>query len=113
MIYRERSGRRCEWLWVGSLLLVAGCSFVELKPQALKVRTLASQEVRSCKHLGKVTATTLAEVGPIPRSVDDVSEELENLARNHAASMNGDTIVAVSPLTSGERTYAVYRCINP
>jgi hypothetical protein len=45
--------------------------------------------------------------------VDDVSEELENLARNHAASMNGDTIVAVSPLTSGERTYAVYRCINP
>jgi Domain of unknown function (DUF4156) len=111
--YQERSGRRSGWSWVISSILVAGCSFVDVKPQALKVRILATQEVRSCKHLGRVTATTIAEVGPIPRSQDDVSEEVENLARNHAASMNGDTIVAASPLTKGERTYEVYRCINP
>lgn len=111
--YQERSGRRCWWSWGASLMLVAGCSFVDVKPQALKVRTLTPQEVGNCKHLGRVTATTIADVGPIPRSPDDVSRELENLARNHAAGMNGDTIVAASPPTKGERSYEVYRCINP
>lgn len=112
MSYQELSGCRCGWS-LASLLFIAGCSFVDVKPQALKVRILAPEEVRRCKHLGKITATTIAELGPIPRGPDDVSEEVENLARNHAASMNGDTIVAVSPLAKGERTYEVYRCINP
>ena len=110
---QECSGRRCGWSWVASLILVAGCSFVDIKPQAQKVRILAAQDVRSCKQLGQVTATTISEVGPIPRSPDDVSEEVENLARNHAAGMNGDAIVAASPLTKGERAYEVYRCSHP
>lgn len=113
MSYETHSVSLFRWAWIASLMLTAGCSFVNVKPQALKVRALAPQEVGRCRHLGKVTATTIAEVGPMLRSQDDVSEEVESLARNHAASMNGDTIVAVSPLVGGERTYEVYRCINP
>ncbi len=92
---------------------LSGCTFVELKPPAQQVRILAAQEVRNCRHLGKVTASTAATVGFIPRSRDSVSEEVQNLARNHAATMNGDSIVAVSPLSEGEQSFEVYRCINP
>lgn len=91
---------------------LVGCSFVELKPQAQKVRILAPQEVRNCRHLGKVTATTASAIAFIPRSRDSITEEIQNLARNHAASMNGDSIVAASPLVEGEQSFEVYRCIN-
>jgi|APFre7841882724_1041349.scaffolds.fasta_scaffold30731_2 hypothetical protein len=92
---------------------ISACTFVELKPQAEKVRVLAPQEVRRCKHLGRVTASTAAMVGFIARSRDSVNEEIQNLARNHAASMNGDTIVPASQLIEGEQNFEVYRCINP
>lgn len=90
-----------------------GCSFVDLKPQAQKVRVLTATEVSRCKHLGKVTATTAATVGFIARSRDSITEEIQNLARNHAASMNGDSIVPASALIEGEQSFEVYRCINP
>lgn len=109
--FRKLYGQWPSWvLWVGA---VSGCTFVALKPQAQKVRLLAAQEVRNCRHLGKVTASTAATVAFIPRSRDSVTEEVQNLARNHAASMNGDSIVAVSPLNEGEQSFEVYRCINP
>jgi hypothetical protein len=91
----------------------AGCAWVDLKPQAEKVRVLAAQEVGRCKLLGKVTATTAANIGFIARSRDTVQEEIHRLARNHAASMNGDTIVAVDRLIEGEQSFNVYRCIMP
>ncbi len=103
--------QRCLWLVLAAS--VPGCAFVELKPQAQKVRILAAQEVRNCKHLGKVTASTAATVGFIDRDRYSVTEEVQNLARNHAASMNGDSIVAASPLVEGEQSFEVYRCINP
>ena len=92
---------------------IAGCTFVDLKPQAQKVRVLAAQEVRNCKHLGKVTASTAATIAFIARDRYSVTEEVQNLARNHAAGMNGDSIVAASPLSEGEQSFEVYRCINP
>lgn len=93
--------------------LLSACTFVDLKPQGEKVRILAQQEVGRCKALGSVTVATAATVGFIARSRDSVREELLRLARNHAGSMGGDSIVAKGEVVDGEQPFGVYRCINP
>jgi hypothetical protein len=94
--------------------LTASCAWVELKPQAEKVRTLAPQEVGRCKPVGKVTANTLPKVlGFIARSRDTVQEEVRRLASNNAADMGADTIVPAGPLIDGEQSFNAYRCIMP
>ena len=96
-----------------SVGLLAACALVELKPQGEKVRILAAQEVGRCKELGRVSTNTAAKVGFIARPKGDVQEEVYRLARNNAADMGGDSVVALGPLIEGEQAFKVYRCINP
>ncbi|BBL74258.1 DUF4156 domain-containing protein [Methylomagnum ishizawai] len=99
----------------GAVLLgiMAGCAWVDLKPQGEKVRVLSKSEVGRCKPLGQVTANTTATLGFIARGKSVVQEEVYRLARNNAGGMGGDTIVAKGPLLEGEQSFDVYRCINP
>jgi hypothetical protein len=98
---------------VFATVLLPGCTWVDLKPQAEKVRVLTQQEVGRCKDLGRVTSNTLDKVGFIARPKGSVQEEIYRLARNNAANMGGDTIVPSGPLIDGEQPFRVYRCINP
>ena len=93
--------------------LLSACAWVDLKPQAEKVRILAAQEIGRCRELGRVSAVTAAKVGFIARGKDTVQEEVYRLARNNAAEMGGDSIVSAGPLIDGEQPFKVYRCINP
>ena len=93
--------------------MMPGCTWVHLKPQAEKVRILAAQEVGQCREVGRVITTTKDKIGFIPRYKDSVQEEVNFLARNNAADMGGDTLVASGPLVDGEQAFKVYRCINP
>ena len=45
-------------------LLSAGCSFVELKPEAETVRTLTADEAANCKSVGTATTKVIDEVMP-------------------------------------------------
>lgn len=92
---------------------MAGCAWVDLKPQGEKVRVLSASEVKRCKRLGHVTSNTAATIGFIARSTSTVREELTRLGRNHAGELGGDTIVPTGPLVDGEQSFEVYRCINP
>ena len=47
------------------------------------------------------------------RGEEKVKKELEALARNSAANMDGDTVVPITDIEDGKRTFAVYRCVNP
>lgn len=104
-------------IMIGAGVFLAGsqaaCTWVELKPQAEKVRVLSPYEVGRCRLLGNVTSNTAASIGFIVRSKSAVQEELHRLARNHAAGMGGDTVVAKGPMLEGEQSFNVYRCINP
>jgi hypothetical protein len=98
------------------LILVAGfpgCTWVELTAEGDKVRVLSDREVRRCKSIGRVTSTTVAKFGLIARPEASVEEELARLARNHAAGMEGDTIVPLGPVKRGVRNFGVYRCVPP
>jgi hypothetical protein len=92
---------------------LAGCAWVDLKPQGEKVRRLDPAEVKHCKLLGHVTANTTATFWIFARGKSTVQEEVDLLARNNAGSMGGDSIVPTGPLIEGEQAFNVYRCINP
>ena len=91
---------------------LSACSWVKLTPSGEKVRVLEAGEVSTCKELGNTTVSLLAKVAGINRNEDQVSKELSFLARNAAADLGGDTIVPISAVKDGKRSYAVYQCIG-
>lgn len=93
-----------------SLLMVAGCSWVDIKPQGQNVRVLTATDVKRCKKIGHVTSTTTAVVAYIPRDDESIGEELNRLGRNYAGGMGGDAIVPTGPVSNGEQSFNVYRC---
>lgn len=94
-------------------LLVASCTWVKLTPEGEKVRVLESHEVGSCKKLGKTTATLKDKIAGVERSSKKVGKEMETLARNSAADMGGDTVVAITEVESGKQVFEVYKCVDP
>ena len=66
--------------------------------------------VANCEDKGSVTVSVRDRVAGINRNTGKVGEELATLARNEAARMGGDTIVAAGPEQNGEQVYSVYRC---
>ncbi len=95
-----------------SLLLITltGCTWVELTDEGKAVQ-VADSAPATCTEIGTASATIKADVATIDRNRDKVATELETLARNHAAGMGGDVIVAAGPVSEdGKRDYTVYDC---
>ncbi len=92
---------------------VVACTWVKPTAEGEKVRVLSAEEVGNCKRLGKTTVSLQDEVVGFKRDDKTVKRELETLARNSAAGMQGDTVVAESENENGEQTFAVFRCVNP
>jgi hypothetical protein len=97
---------------IGIAASAPGCAWVTLMPEAEEVRVVRSaDEVSGCEKVGLVTAQTRARVGFIARSSEKVAEELATLARNNAADMDADTLLAEGPPSvDGRQRFAAYRC---
>jgi hypothetical protein len=92
-------------------LLGSGCTWVKLTAPGESVRVGTMAQVAGCEKLGATHAKTSTKVGIFGRSPKKIDEEIENLARNEAADMGGNTIVAQGPTSSeGRRSFDVYRC---
>ena len=96
-----------------SIVGVTSCSFAPVETPGEKVRALSLAEVESCRKLGVTKVSVLPTLAGIKRPPETVAKELENLARNSAGQMGGDTVVVQTPIVEGERTFAVYKCIAP
>lgn len=91
----------------------SGCVYVQPTEAGKKVRVLTTGEVDRCRSLGNVTSTVQDRVGVIVRRQDTVEDDVTQNAKNAAADMGGDTIVAIGPLDGGTQTFGVYRCLTP
>lgn len=87
-----------------------GCTWVKPTPEGERVRVAQVQEVRDCERKGEVASILKSRVAGFERNPDKVAGELETLARNEAALMGGDTVVAQSPIKDGRQLFGVYRC---
>ncbi|MGB5279492.1 MAG: DUF4156 domain-containing protein [Gammaproteobacteria bacterium] len=89
---------------------LSGCTWVEPTREGQEVLLVKSFNVQGCQHLGSTKATVKHTVGPVTRSEEKVNEELVNLAKNHAAEMGGDSIVATGPAIDGSQRFDIYKC---
>ncbi|HHO48783.1 MAG TPA: DUF4156 domain-containing protein [Desulfobacteraceae bacterium] len=96
------------------ILLLGGCTWVKPTPGGNQVRLASGPtEIVGCMKLGNTTVSLVDKVGYFQRSRQKVEAELSILGRNSAAEMGGDTILPISEVYEGERSFAVYRCGRP
>ena len=89
---------------------LSGCTWVKLSEEGERV-VVANSVDAACEKVGSTRSIGRSEVARIDRNEEKVALELETLARNHAADMGGNTIVATEAVTDdGKRSYDVYRC---
>jgi len=95
----------------GTALLASACTWVKLTNAGEGVHVGTVSEVAACQKVGATHAKTSSKAGIFTRGTKKVDDELDTLARNEAADMGGDVIVAQGPTSSeGRRSYDVYRC---
>jgi len=106
------AGRVAARLLGASVLgaLLAGCAWVELRPEGRDVRVADTDAVVRCELKGRTTVKTAHRVLFFPRRSLRVEEELRILARNEAANLDGDTVAPLTEIEDGRRVYGVYRC---
>jgi hypothetical protein len=103
----------------GGLILLAivlpavGCTWVPLTVEGQNVRVLDATDVAGCQKIGTTTAKTADRVVVFARTDRKVHEELASLARNQAAEMGGDALVATGSPAEGRQSFDVYRCESP
>jgi hypothetical protein len=104
-----------RWALVAGVAVIAsGCTWVKLTAGGEGVHVGTQAEVASCKKLGATHAKTSTKAAFFARSPKKIDQEIEGLARNEAADMGGDTIVAQGPTSSeGRRSFDVYKCTVP
>jgi hypothetical protein len=97
-------------VWSMVVLGLAGCNWVDLRPDAEGVAVADASSVANCELRGTTTASVLDRVGFIDRSTDKVQGELSILARNSALDIGGDTVVPTGRVENGKQKFAVYKC---
>lgn len=93
-----------------AILNIVGCTWVEPTKEGNEVLLVKSFNIESCVKLGTANTSVKHKVGPITRSEEKVTEELITLAKNRAAEMGGDSIVAKAPASEGSMSFEIYKC---
>ena len=96
-----------------ALLSFTACAgnWVQLTPEGQQVRLALPVDVADCRRMGTSSASALNNIGPVQRGGERLQEELVTLARNEAADMGGNRIVAESTIIDGRQTFGVFSCI--
>ena len=92
------------------LSVLAGCTWVKLEDAGAHVRVAYDGRVDGCDKVGEVGVSVKDRIGPYDRSNLKVKDELETLARNQAASLPADTLVAIGEPRNGEQSFTAYHC---
>ncbi|MDO8863208.1 DUF4156 domain-containing protein [Haliea sp. E1-2-M8] len=90
-------------------LALPACTWVKIPDDARAVELVEASAVGNCQRLGKVSTSVAWKVAGIERSENKVRVELDNLARDRAFGMGGNTIVRES-ISEGTGEYSAYKC---
>ena len=91
------------------LAVLSGCTWIKLTEGGTTVTPATEADITNCRKVGMISTHTKDKV-VVHRSDGKVREELLVLARNEAAGLGADTIVAEGPPNDGEQDFAAYRC---
>ncbi|WP_086931275.1 DUF4156 domain-containing protein [Agarilytica rhodophyticola] len=91
-------------------VIATGCKWVKPSDNGKDVALVKPIHVQNCKKLAVTTSVGKKKVGFVKRKDDVVSDELVTLAKNEAAKINGDTIVAIGEMVDGSQKFDIYSC---
>lgn len=91
-------------------LSLTACTFIDMKPGAEAIVLASESGVTDCKKLGTSTGSVVHRAAGFDRLPEVVADELERLARNAAVDAGANTLVALTPVSEGKRTYGMYSC---
>lgn len=96
---------------VALAVALQGCTWVKPTEAGESVAVVNAANVTHCRKLGTTTTSVKHKVGSFDRKSSKVEGELTTLARDEAAKMGGDSIVAQGPVREdGSMVFDVYRC---
>lgn len=90
-------------------VLIPACTWVKIPDDARAVAIVESSAVGNCQRLGNVSTNVAWKVAGITRGENKVRVELDNLARDRAFGMGGNTLVRGS-INEGSGEYSAYKC---
>ncbi len=92
------------------IAILSACTWVQLTSGGEQVEIRAANQIAGCERLGRASSTTMDRLILVDRSSERQQEELFTLARNEAANMGGNAIVATNNVSNGRQQFDVYRC---
>ena len=98
---------------IALLIVVPGmtaCTWVEPTKEGSDVSLVKAFNVETCRKVGTTATSVKHKVGIFTRSQEKVTEELTTLAKNKAAEMGGDSIVAQGEPVDGSMSFDIYKC---
>lgn len=99
-------------LAVTAVASLVACSWVKTSEEAKSVALVKPSAAQQCEKLGSTTSKVTDNIGPIPRGEGKVQDELIDLAKNEAALIGGDSIVADGAAVDGVQRFSIYRCVG-
>ncbi len=95
---------------IAAVSTVTACTWVKPTDQGSEVALVKPAHIYDCTKIGSTTSQVKQKVGIIERKEQKVTDELITLAKNEAARVGGDTILAKGAVQDGEQTFDIYRC---
>lgn len=104
-----------RWLLAAALpllLTTTACSpWVRLTEGGAGVtHVTAATAADRCTRVGRVTAVTQQRVAGVGRNEERVRAELLTMARNEAAALGANSVVATSEITDGRQNFDALNC---
>ncbi|NKB99819.1 MAG: DUF4156 domain-containing protein [Pseudomonadales bacterium] len=96
-------------LIIALITTVGACNFVQVNESGAMVTQANAPDVNHCTYIGQIDSQTRAKV-LLERGSEKVQQELIDLARNQAASMGANAVVAIGVPENGTQKFRAYRC---
>lgn len=109
-ILQRYLGRFCIIGTLALSSLLSACTWVKVSAEGESVKLLTVAQAASCERVGATTSQALGKVGFVKRRETKLATELQTLARNEAAEMGGNAIVADGEIEEGRQRFVIYRC---
>ena len=100
----------CHLVMIMFIIGISACTWIEPTKESLNVILVKSGNVSSCQKVGTTNATVTHKIGLLTRDEEAVTEDLILVAKNSAAKLGGDSIVAKGPNIDGTMSFDVYKC---
>jgi hypothetical protein len=94
-----------------AVVLLSSCAWVEPTKESEAVAVVTDAvKLEGCKKLLSTTSSVLDKVGFMDRTERAMVDELTILAKNKAAAIGGDTIIAKGPVKEGAMSFDIFKC---